>query len=539
MRKVHWFVMVGVLLLLSGTVIGQESVDYPNEDTWWNDRVFYEIFVRSFNDSDGDGIGDFQGIIERLDYLNDGDPTTTDDLGITGIWLMPISPSPSYHGYDVTDYRAINPEYGTMADFQEFLNEAHARGIAVIIDLVVNHSSVEHPWFVASAEDPDSEYADWYVWADENPGYRGPDSQVVWHSEGDRYYYGVFWSGMPDLNYNNEEVTAEMYDISRFWLEEVGVDGFRLDAIKHVVEDGEIQENSVLTLAWLENYLDFVKSVNPDALVVGEAWMSTVQVASYVPDRVDIAFEFDLAQGIVRGAAFGITSPVRSAHETTLELFPDGQYATFLTNHDQDRVMNSVRGDVGAAKVAASIYLTIPGVPFVYYGEEIGMTGVKPDPDIRTPMQWNSDGTGFTTGEPWRAINDDATQGVNVADQDEDPASLLNHYRGLIQMRNANPALQRGGFIPVESDSGNVYAFLRHTDEQTVLVIVNMRANAVAAEDYVLSLEASPLSDLSDLELLFGEGDISLPELDANGGFSGYAPVPEIPGRGTLVIELK
>lgn len=539
MSVFRWLIIVSLPLLLAGGVVAQDEVT-PSGDNWWNDRVFYEIFVRSFNDSDGDGIGDFQGIIERLDYLNDGDPTTTDDLGITGIWLMPISPSPSYHGYDVTDYRAINPDYGTMDDFQEFLAEARSRGIAVIIDLVVNHSSVEHPWFVASAEDPDSEFADWYVWADENPGFRGPDSQVVWHPVDDRYYYGVFWSGMPDFNYANEDVTAEMYDISRFWLEEVGVNGFRLDAIKHIVEDGEIQENSILTLRWLEDYHEFIKSVNPEALVVGEAWTSSYQIAPYVPERVDIAFEFDLAEGIVRGAAFGITSPIRSAHEVTLELFPEGQYGTFLTNHDQNRVMNSVRGDVGAARVAASVYLTIPGVPFVYYGEEIGMTGVKPDPDIRTPMQWDdSEGAGFTTGEPWRAINADVADGVNVAAQDEQPDSLLNHYRGLINLRNANPALRRGEFIPVESESGNVYAFLRHLEEQTVLVIVNMRANSITAEDYALSLETGPLSAVSGVELLFGEGDVVAPDVDSNGGFNGYAPVTEIPGRGTLVIELQ
>ncbi|MBN1965655.1 MAG: alpha-amylase, partial [Anaerolineae bacterium] len=170
---------------------------------WWNDRVFYEVFVRSFYDSDGDGIGDLRGLIERLDYLNDGDPATTDDLGITGIWLMPIAQSPSYHGYDVTDYYTIEEDYGTNADFLELMGAAHARGIVVIVDLVMNHTSSEHPWFVASAAG-DPAYTDWYLWRDDNPGYVSPWGSPTWHlADNGRYYFGLFWSGMPDLNYMN------------------------------------------------------------------------------------------------------------------------------------------------------------------------------------------------------------------------------------------------------------------------------------------------------------------------------------------------
>ena len=175
---------------------------------WWNDRVFYEVFVRSFKDSDEDGIGDFRGLTASLDYLNDGDPSSTDDLGITGIWLMPIFPSPSYHGYDVVDYRSINPDYGTMEDFDAFLDAAHQRGIAVIIDLVINHTGVDHPWFQASrAGDP--EYADWYLWSDTDPATTGPWGQQVWHQADGRHYFGLFWRGMPDLNLDLPAVTAK------------------------------------------------------------------------------------------------------------------------------------------------------------------------------------------------------------------------------------------------------------------------------------------------------------------------------------------
>ena len=275
MRSITFIILLGMWI-----VSGIGSAQYENQtgDQWWNDRVFYEVFVRSFYDSDGDGIGDFNGLIEKLDYLNDGDPSTTGDLGITGLWLMPIFPSPSYHGYDVTNYREINPDYGTLNDFRHFLAEAHSRGIAVILDFPINHTSSQHPWFVESSN-PESGYADWYVWEDEDPGYGGPWGQQVWHELDGRYYYGVFWGGMPDLDFENPDVTMEMVDVSRFWLEEVGVDGFRMDAIKYMVPDGRIQENTVQNLAWLEAYRDELGTIRPDVFVVGEVWDETTRIA--------------------------------------------------------------------------------------------------------------------------------------------------------------------------------------------------------------------------------------------------------------------
>src|SRR5690606_23273600 len=253
----------------------------------WSDRVFYEIFVRSFYDSDGDGIGDLQGVIEKLDYLNDGDSSTMTDLGVIGLWLMPVMQSPSYHGYDVIEYFQIEEDYGTNEDFLTLIDEAHARGMIVIVDLVMNHTSVEHPWFVASAEG-DPEYADWYVWSDESPTYRGPWGQQVWIPRNGRSYYAVFWDGMPDLNYNNPEVTEEMHNIARFWLEDMGVDGFRLHAIKHLVEEGNVQENTPSSHAWMQSFNAFINSVDADALTVGEAWSTSYEAAEYVEnDEVD------------------------------------------------------------------------------------------------------------------------------------------------------------------------------------------------------------------------------------------------------------
>ena len=215
---------------------------------WWNDTTFYEIFVRSFYDSDGDGAGDLNGLIGKLDYLNDGDPTTTSDLGVTGIWLMPIMASPSYHGYDVTDYYQVNPEYGTNEDFKRLIEEAHKRGIRVIIDLVLNHTSAEHPWFIES-QDPNSPKRDWYVWSDEEPQGKG------WHpGKNGGYYYGYFGEHMPDLNYKNPAVTEEMQKVVRFWLEEMGADGFRLDAVKYLYEDGKRIEHTPATHEWLKGF---------------------------------------------------------------------------------------------------------------------------------------------------------------------------------------------------------------------------------------------------------------------------------------------
>jgi alpha-amylase len=538
MRKVLLTVLI-VLMALPLLVVPITAQDEESGDTWWNDRVWYEIFVRSFYDSTGDGVGDINGIIEKLDYLNDGDPTTTDDLGISGIWLMPINPSPSYHGYDVTDYRAINPEYGTMDDMKRLVEEAEARGIAIIMDLVINHSGVDHPWFVASAQDPNSETVDWYVWAEEDPEFRGPDNQIVWHERDGRYYYGVFWGGMPDLNYDTPEVTEEIYDISRFWLEEVGVAGFRLDAIKHIIEDGENQENTLATREWLANYHAFIESVDPEALLVGEVWSASALAAPYSGTSVDIVFEFDLAESIIQSASFGVASAVENQMETILDLYAPGQYATFLTNHDQNRVASQMRGDVPNLKTAASIYMTLPGAPFIYYGEEIGMTGTKPDPEIRTPMQWGdgaAPGVGFTVARPWREVNADWQDGITVADQTDDPDSLLNHYRDLVHLRNAVPALRHGDYVAVDGGTGSVLAFLRQTDEQTVLVVINMRDRE--RDNYGLTLEASDLGDMSAVNVLLGtDADIAVPAFNADGGFADYKPLDVLPPLSVLVIE--
>jgi alpha-amylase len=474
---------------------------------WWNDSVFYQVFVRSFQDSRSgplanDGIGDIPGLIERLDYLNDGNPQTTTDLGVTALWLMPINPSPSYHGYDITDYFGIEPELGTMADFERLMAECHKRGIRVIMDLVLNHSSNRHPWFI-EARDPKSPKHDWFVWANEKPNYLGPWNAPNWHpmvnTDGvTRWFYGLFWAGMPDLNYRNEELTRQMQEVIRFWLVEKKVDGYRLDAIRHLIEEGRQQDNTPDTHAWLQRFYTFYKGVKPDAYTIGEVWASAEDASQYVGDKLDAAFDFDLSTALMEGVMKGRAGKLTVALTENWSLFPHNQFGSFLQNHDQPRIMTQLlrpkgveRAEADAQmKLAATLQMLMPGVPYVYYGEEIGMVGDKPDPNIRTPMQWTA-GTfaGFSTVRPWKPVNPDYPK-INVEAQTGDPGSLLSLYRRLIALRMAEPAIRRGGLQVLEPAGDEkaverVLAFVR-TDpgerpSQGVLVVANVSAEPAQA----------------------------------------------------------
>lgn len=515
------------------TGLPQGTDGYP----WWNDSVFYEIFVRSFFDSSGDGIGDLNGITQKLDYLNDGDPATTTDLGITGIWLMPIFPSPSYHGYDVTDYYAVNPEYGTMEDLKTLLAEAHGRGIRVIIDLVLNHTSSRHPWF-EQARHPASPYHDWYVWSDTDPGYPGPWGQPVWWPLDGRYYYGMFVAGMPDLNYTNPAVTAEMQDVVRFWLEEVGVDGFRLDAAKHLIEEGSIQAHTAATHAWWAGLRPVYKQANPQAVTVGELWDSIETSVEYVQgDELDLAFEFTLAGAFLQSARDGNAAAANSQLRLVSAVYPPLQYAPFLTNHDQVRVMTELRDAVEKAKVAASMLLTAPGVPFLYYGEEVGMQGEKPDEWIRRPMQWSGgDFAGFSTVAPWQSAGP-GWERYNAALEAGDPASLLSHYRSLIQARNQHAALRVGDVSVITSGNRALYSVLRVSHQEAVIVLVNLSGETITG--YRLSLEESGLPEGRHVPAaILGEGALDVLTVSPKGGFSQYVPVPAVPPYSTYIFQV-
>jgi glycosidase len=455
----------------------------PAIDDWFRDAVFYEVFVRSFNDSNGDGVGDLNGLTARLDYLNDGDPATGADLGVTALWLMPISPSPSYHGYDVSDYYGVNEDYGTMADFKRLVAEAHKRGMRVIIDLVLNHSSSQHPWFLAAADDT-SPKRDWYVWKKSlpsgwsQPWSSGSSPEYVWHTlRAGEYYYGLFYNGMPDLNYGNPAVQEEMIAVARHWLD-AGADGFRLDAIRYLCESGpgKGQADTPETHAYLARFYQALKQQKPDCYLVGEIWTDLDTIASYLgsPRELDSAFNFDMAGAVVGAVKDKNSAYINATQEVSLETYPKNTAdATFLTNHDMDRIASIYGPNFDKLKLAASVLLTLPGTPYIYYGEEIGMPGTKPDENIRKPMLW-SDGehAGFSTAKPWNAPAR-VRPGINVKDQTADPGSMLSHYRRLIALRNSHVALRRGGYQAVRLENKNVFAYLRRYEQQALLVVHN------------------------------------------------------------------
>lgn len=539
---IHLFILSGLIVAcvptatstLVPTVPEVTSDDIQSGIPWWKTSVFYEIFVRSFYDSDGDGVGDFNGITEKLDYLNDGNPETHDDLGITAIWLMPINPSPSYHGYDVINYYNVNLEYGSMKDFQRLLEEAHKRGIRIIIDLVLNHTSRSHPFFVNASADENNEYHDWYVWSAENGGNH-------WHFTGtganSQYFYGYFSPDMPDLNYLNPDVTAQMEKVTAFWLEDIGVDGFRVDAAKHLIEDGKVLDNTQATHDWFKGFYPFYKAINPDAYVVGEVSGSDARVAElYDDDEMDMIFNFEVASGFVNSANGGSISGIGSAVTFIEKDNPEWNFATFLTNHDQNRVMSTLGGNVDKAKVAAALMLTSPGTPFIYYGEEIGMEGVKPDEYIRRPMQWDdSANAGFTTVEPWEELGTNIAV-ANVKTQSTDDASLLNWYRQLIQYRKDYPVLSTGGYTFIKCSDREIYAALRESEKETILVLINMSKNPIG--DFTFSFEGSSLADgrYSGEPIL---GEVTINDLIVTGGNStDYQALLSLEPFQTLLLQL-
>lgn len=450
---------------------------------WKRGATCYEVFVRSFYDSDGDGIGDLNGLTQKLGYINDGHPDSRRDLGARCVWLMPVVASPSYHGYDATNYYRVNPQYGTNADFERFVAAAHRRGIEVLVDMVLNHVSSEHPAFESALLDSGSRYRSWFRWSRTKPDEKGPWGQEVWHKSPvrDEYYYGVFWEGMPDLDYDTPAVRDEAKRIARFWLDSMHVDGFRLDAVPYLVEEGHQLAGTAGTHAFLREYESYVRRIAPRAFTVGEVWDSVGAVAAYYPDQLDSYFTFELSDALIEGVRTGTATRILDSYLRMQRLEPADRWSPFLRNHDQTRTLTALGGDVTRAKLAATLLLTLPGLPFVYYGEEIGMTGDKPDPRIRTPMQWRrGPAAGFTTGLPWEPLQPDSMT-ANVEVEERDAASLLRLYRRLIHLRSANASLAVGELVPLRASSPSVVAYLRRDGRRAVLVVANLGAAAADA----------------------------------------------------------
>jgi alpha-amylase len=513
-------------------------------DEWYRKAVFYEVFVRSFQDSNGDGKGDLKGLISRLDYLNDGDPNTTQDLGVDALWLMPIFASPSYHGYDVVDYERIEPDYGTVEDFELLCAEAHRRGMRVILDFVINHSGVGHPWFVESASSPSSAKRGWYLWRDQDPGWKQPwsvfSNYPTWHARNGAYYYGVFWGGMPDLNLQNPELRAEVKRLASLWLSR-GADGFRLDAARYLIETGggAGQADTPETHAFWKEFAAHVRQVKPDAVLVGENWSTTPVIATYygstqgVPggDELPLNFNFPLAEQLLAGVNGGNAAPIAAKLAEMAKVYPAGvSDAPFLTNHDMVRVATQLGGHSGKLANAAALLLTLPGAPFLYYGEELGMANgtAQNDEAKRTPMPWNGTASGgFTTGTPWHGFAPGHTAGANVAAQTGVPGSLLSRYRALIRARQASEALSLGGLKLFTSTSGvsSTLAFVRTQGEERVLVVHNLTDNTVPAGPFPIPGATA--------EVLFTDRNVSA----LTGGASGWQA--NLSPRSTGIWRLK
>lgn len=518
---------------------------------WWNDAVFYQVFVRSFKDSSdgplaGDGVGDIAGLIERLDYLNDGDDSTQTDLGVQGLWLMPMAESNHPAGFSVVDYKAVEEDYGTIEDFRRLMSETHRRGIRVIVDLVLNHTAAEHPWFLAAA-DPESPFHDYYVWRDTPPSGLDDASARRWykHRSG-KWFYARFGSGVPDLNVANPAVKRELYETARFWLEDMEVDGFRLDAIKHLFEDGDVDEHVEATHDWIKEFFRFCKTTKPDCYLVGEVWSDTDAVATYGIDEIDMAFQFELAEAFLTSAREGRVGRLAGVQKRVRDLHSPLQYAPFLSNHDMTRAMEQLDRDPRRMRVAAALLLTAPGVPFIYYGEEVGVAGA--DSKGRSPMQWDqSSYAGFSTSRPYRSLDVDADR-FNVTSQSADTASILAAYTQLIQLRNQCEALRHGRYVELHArtlpkgqfkvEASPVYSFARETDDEAVVVLINLSKRDITecvvggGESFGHAASARTAEDL-----VTGRA-APVPIFDGSGYLDDYRPVDALPPYSWRLIRI-
>lgn len=430
----------------------------------WMRGAFMEIYVRGYRDSDGDGKGDLKGLISKLDYLQ--------DLGIRGIWLMPITDSADRdHGYAVKNYRAIETDYGSMADLDLLLAEAHKRGIGVIMDYVINHSAVEHPLFRNSASSATNVQRDYFVWQSSKPAGWSIYGTDPWYAGGVGYYFAGFWSGMPDFNWRSSKVEEFHHDNLRFWLNK-GIDGMRFDAVGNLVENGaaawEVQpENHAIMGRVQQTFAGYQQRYMVcEAPAASQAFAANSSCGS--------AFAFDLMGSIV-GAAKGQTASIQALSQYFVTAPPS--MATLVSNHDRfagDRLWSQVQGDTTRYKLAAASYLLMPGTPFIYYGEEVGMdggVGLSGDAALRVPMSWSADKSGFTSGTPFRSLASNAVT-QNVAAQTGQSTSLLNWYKQLLAVRNTLPSIANGSYV-APFVNGQVMGYQRHLGSEKVLVLIN------------------------------------------------------------------
>jgi len=451
-----------------------------------NYRNYYEVFVRSFYDSDNDGIGDLKGVISKLDYISE-------DLGADGIWLMPIMPSSSYHKYDITDYYSIDSQYGTLDDFNNLITEAHNRDIHVIIDLVINHTSNQHPWFSKAVESlwtgEENQYTDYYNFTTE---YKGSGYNKIT----DVYYYeSRFTPDMPDLNLDNPEVRDEISKITKFWMD-LGVDGFRLDAVTSYYTGNDTK--NIEFMSWLN---DNIKEYKEDAYIVGEAWTTSMIINDYYTSGIDSFFNFPFSQfsgTIVKNLNSNLGETFAKDIETwniNIESSNlDAIDSPFLSNHDNARSAGFLMRNLQKEKMAAALYLLMPGNPFIYYGEEIGMTGSGIDPNKRLPMYWSSsDTTGITYTPPGSTQTISEINGVDK--QIKDKNSLLNFYKKVLNLKYKYPEIARGKITAIDTQNSEICGYFTQYEGKTIYIFHNLSDKEISENLIELKLENLEIKD--------------------------------------------
>lgn len=504
-----------------------------------NYRTYYEVFVYSFCDSDGDGIGDLQGLISKLDYINDGDDTTDSDLGCNGIWLMPVNPSPTYHKYDVKDYYEIDPQYGTLEDFQELIAECDKRGIKVIMDLVLNHSSSENPWFTEACEylrelgdgEPDAgecPYISYYNFSRESQSGYSPVEGTDW------YYEARFWSGMPDLNLDCEELRQEIADITAYWLA-MGVGGFRLDAVKEYYTGAPGQ--SIAFLAWLT---ETVKAQRADAYLVGEAWLEQSDYAQYYESGIDSLFDFAFADKdgviskVLNGSAASAYGEKVSALDDIFSSYnPEYIDAPFYTNHDMGRSAGYYAGENSAAqtKMAGAMNVFMSGSAFIYYGEELGMKGSGKDENKRAPMYWsqNPDAGGMCDGP--QDMDTVKMKFESLEEQEQDAASVYQYYKKAVRVRNQNPEIARGKAEYITPDSykvtqGNadsICVIQKEYDGSELMLVFVTDAEGVTLDLRELELNGKKIREDTEVRAMLTTGEEQILFRDGEAVMPGYS----------------
>ncbi len=506
MKKLVCF-LCGALLCALPLLSVAEAPEAPADPG--NSRVFYEIFPGSFSDSDGDGLGDLKGLLNRLDYLNDGDSASGESLGVQGLWLTPVFSSPSYHKYDITDYYTIDPAFGTTEDLQAVIEGCHARGMKLILDLPLNHTSSSHRWFrmfrMSRQMGNDlNEFYDYYICVTEEEKFPGHTYAPI--AGTDLFYECNFSTSMPELNFDNEAVRQEALSIARHWLS-LGVDGFRFDAAKYIYFN-----DHPASAAFWQWYTDELRSLKPEVYLVAEVWDGDGVVSAYTPMMSCFNFTVSQAEGLLASAARGgdvnrYTAYVDQYMTDLSERGCLGLYTPFISNHDMDRAAGYLTVSSGQIRMAANLYLLGPGTPFLYYGEEIGLKGSRgsasSDANRRLAMRW---GDGDTVRDPREATYDASKQTeATVESMKADPDSLLRYYSQVIALRTAHPEIALGTCQALSLQDTKLGGFIFRWKDTSLLVLHN-----TTKEPLTLDLASAGAGEFTEICAAPGLGTASL-----------------------------